>query len=199
MRFGRSSEGYEEHVERGQRRVGAVLFDRDGTLIEDVPYNAEPARVVPRPGARSAIELLRGAGLALGVVTNQSGIGRGLVDAAAVARVNRRVEELLGPFGVWAICPHHPEAGCGCRKPAPGLVLRAAEALGRAPEECVVVGDTWADVGAALAAGAGGILVPNDRTRPEELRMAPEVRASLTEAAQAIVARLRPLATEGRR
>jgi histidinol-phosphate phosphatase family protein len=90
------------------------------------------------------------------------------------------VEELLGaPLGPWAYCPHGPEEGCACRKPAPGLVLRAARELGVDPARCAVIGDIGADVEAARAAGARAILVPTPRTRPEEVAAAPEVAADL--------------------
>jgi histidinol-phosphate phosphatase family protein len=157
----------------------AVLLDRDGTLIRDVPYNGDPRVVEPMPGAATAVDRLRRAGVLLGVVSNQSGIGRGLLSPEAVAAVNRRVEELLGPLGAWAICPHAPEDRCGCRKPAPGLVLEAAAQLGVAPEDCVVVGDIGADVEAARAAGARAVLVPTPRTRAEEVTAAPLRAADL--------------------
>jgi histidinol-phosphate phosphatase family protein len=110
----------------------------------------------------------------LAVVSNQSGIARGLLTEREVAAVNRRVEELLGPIGPWLVCPHGPEDGCSCRKPAPGLVLEAAARLGVAPERCAVVGDIGADVEAARAAGARGVLVPTPRTLQEEVAAAPE-------------------------
>jgi HAD superfamily hydrolase (TIGR01662 family) len=149
-------------------RPTAVLFDRDGTLVEDVPYNGDPDRVRVVPGAREALRLLRACGVRTGVVTNQSGIGRGLLSAGQVRRVNERVEELLGPFDGWFVCPHRPGAGCRCRKPRPGLVLAAAHRLGVPPGTCAVVGDIAADMLAARAAGARGVLVPNASTRPEE-------------------------------
>ncbi|MEV4744285.1 HAD family hydrolase [Streptomyces sp. NPDC049555] len=155
------------------RMPAAVLFDRDGTLVEDVPYNGEPSRVVPRPGARAALVLLRRHGVRTGVVTNQSGVARGLLTMAQVHRVNQRVERLLGPFDVWAVCPHGPQDGCACRKPAPGLLLAAARRLGVPPDRCVVVGDIGSDMAAAAAAGAAGVLVPTPVTRPEEVRAAP--------------------------
>jgi histidinol-phosphate phosphatase family protein len=114
-------------------RPAAVLFDRDGTLIVDVPCNADPALVRPVPGARDALDRLRRAGVPLGVVTNQAGVAKGLIGEEALREVNMRVEELLGPFGVWAVCPHDDGDGCDCRKPRPGLVVRAAAALGVAP------------------------------------------------------------------
>jgi HAD superfamily hydrolase (TIGR01662 family) len=159
-----------------------VLLDRDGTLVVDVPYNGDPARVEPVPGAREALDRLRDAGVRVGVVSNQSGVARGLVTRDAVDAVNERVEELLGPLGPWAVCLHGPGDGCGCRKPAPGLVLRAAEELGVDPRRCAVVGDIGADVEAARAAGARGVLVPTSATRPEEVRAAPEVAPTLAAA-----------------
>ena len=147
-------------------RPAAVLFDRDGTLVRDVPYNGEPDLVEPMPGAAAATARLRQAGLPLGVVTNQSGIGRGIITASQADAVNDRVEELLGPFGSWAVCPHGPADGCGCRKPAPRLVQQAAAELGVDPADCVVIGDIGADAGAAYAAGARAILVPTPQTRP---------------------------------
>jgi histidinol-phosphate phosphatase family protein len=157
----------------------AVLLDRDGTLVHDVPYNGDPDRVVPVPGARAALDRLRAAGVPIAVISNQSGVARGLVSRDAVEAVNRRVEELLGPLGPWFVCFHGPDDGCDCRKPAPGLLLRAAAALGVAPERCAVVGDIGADVDAARACGARAILVPNGVTRPEEIAAAPEVSADL--------------------
>lgn len=155
---------------------GAVLFDRDDTLVVDVPYNGDPERVRLMPGARAAVRLLRARGVPVGVVSNQSGIGRGLITETQVREVNARVDALLGrPLDVWVHCPHVPEDGCACRKPAPGLVLRAARALGVAAQRCVVIGDIGADMGAARAAGARGVLVPTTRTLPVEVAEAPDV------------------------
>jgi len=173
----------------------AVLFDRDGTLVYDVPYNGDPDRVRPVPGARAALDRLRAAGLRLGVVTNQSGLARGRFTAADLARVNARVDELLGPFDTWQICPHADPgpggAGCRCRKPAPGLVWDAARALGTHPTRCVLVGDIGADMTAAGAAGASGVLVPTPATRAAEVAAAPAVAADLNTAVDLILWRHR--------
>lgn len=149
-----------------QRTVIAVLFDRDGTLIHNVPYNADPQLVVPMPGARQALDRLRSAQIPTAVITNQSAISRGLATPRQVEIVNRRVELLLGPVGPWFICPHQPTDDCRCRKPAPDLVFRAAMALSVAPRDCIVIGDADADVEAARAAGARAILVSNDGAHP---------------------------------
>jgi D-glycero-D-manno-heptose 1,7-bisphosphate phosphatase len=166
------------------RALDAVLFDRDGTLVVDVPYNGDPALVRPVPGAREALGLLRAAGIPTGVVTNQSGIARGLISTEQATAVNRRVDELLGPFAVWQVCPHGPEDGCACRKPRPGMVLAAARQLGLAPQRVAVIGDIGADIDAAAAAGAASVLVPTPVTRPEEVAAAPIVRADLMGAVQ---------------
>lgn len=159
-----------------RQRVAAVLFDRDGTLVHDVPYNGDPGLVRPVDGAAAAVASLRERGIRVGVVTNQSGIARGLLERQQVDAVNARVDAEVGPFDTWQICPHGDGDGCSCRKPAPGMVLAAATALGVDPADVVVVGDIGADVQAAAAAGARGILVPTPATRDEEVEAA-EVRA----------------------
>lgn len=165
----------------------AVLFDRDGTLVADVPYNGDPGRVVVMPGAREAVERLRGAGVPTAVVSNQSGVGRGLLRVEQVEAVNRRVEELLGPLGPWMVCLHGPGDGCRCRKPGPGLIEAAAGALGVDARDCVVIGDIGADVEAARAAGARAVLVPTAVTREEEVAAAPEVAADLVAAVELLL------------
>jgi histidinol-phosphate phosphatase family protein len=165
----------------------AVLFDRDGTLVVDVPYNGEPERVVAMPGAREALGRLRAAGVATAVVSNQSGVARGRIRAEQVEAVNRRVEELLGPIGPWLVCLHGPGDGCGCRKPAPGLIKAAAEELGVDPADCVVIGDIGSDMEAARAAGARAVLVPTAATRPEEVAAAPVVAPDLVTAVELLL------------
>jgi histidinol-phosphate phosphatase family protein len=172
-----------------RRRPAAVLLDRDGTLVVDVPDNRDPERIAVMPGARAALDRLRAAGIALAVISNQSGIGRGTVTRAEVEALNRRVEELLGPLGPWLVCPHTARDRCGCRKPAPGLVVRAAAALGIPPARCAVIGDIGADVAAACAAGARGVLVPTPATRPEEIAAAAEVAADLPAAVDLLLGR----------
>ncbi|MET9514427.1 HAD-IIIA family hydrolase [Streptomyces sp. NPDC002994] len=166
---------------------GAVLFDRDGTLVVDVPYNGDPAQVELMPSAREAVAAVRSLGIPVGVVSNQSGVARGILTRRQVEAVRQRVEDLLGPFAVWAVCPHGPDDGCGCRKPAPGLVLAACERLGVPAERCVVIGDIGSDVAAAHAAGARGVLVPTAMTRPEETAAADETAADLLEAVRLVL------------
>jgi D-glycero-D-manno-heptose 1,7-bisphosphate phosphatase len=172
---------------RSFARPAAALLDRDGTLIVDVPYNGEPSRVQPISGVRPALERLRRAQVQTAVISNQSGVARGLITLEEVEAVNRRVEELLGPVGPWFVCPHGPADGCLCRKPAPGLILEAAEALGFPPMRCVVIGDRASDVAAALAVGARAILVPTALTPRDEVRRAPEVASNLATAVSLLV------------
>jgi D-glycero-D-manno-heptose 1,7-bisphosphate phosphatase len=177
------------------RLADAVLCDRDGTLVVDVPYNGDPHRVVPLPGVAHGLHRLRAAGVALAIVSNQSGVARGLLSPARVDAVNRRVDDLLGPFGATLWCSHGPDDGCGCRKPAPGMVRQAAAALGVPVERCAVVGDIGADVEAARAAGATGILVPGPATRAEEVAAAPRVVPDFAAAVDLVLGG--PPATEG--
>ena len=170
------------HAEPWRPALKAVLFDRDGTLIEDVPYNGDPEKVRPVDGAAEALKTLRDNGIRVGVVTNQSAVGRGLVTREQVDAVNARVEELLGPFDTWQVCPHEPSVGCSCRKPRPGMVLAAAERLGVRPFELAVVGDIGSDVAAATAAGSDAVIVPTPMTLPDEVDTAPRRARSLTEA-----------------
>ncbi|MEE2523546.1 HAD-IIIA family hydrolase [Pseudarthrobacter sp. J75] len=172
-----------------RRELKAVLFDRDGTLVLDVPYNTEPDLVRPVEGALPALTRLRRDGLLTGVVTNQSGVARGLITVHQLHSVNLRVESLLGPFDVWEYCPHGPEDACDCRKPRPGMILSACNYLGIRPDECAFVGDIGADMKAAAAAGSRGILVPTPVTRQEEIDAAPEVAGSLEEAVDQLLAR----------
>lgn len=168
-------------------RPGLVLFDRDGTLIVDVPYNTDPTRVTAMPGAARTLSRLRAAGIAVGVVSNQSGVGRGLISPAQLAAVNAEVERLLGPFAWWGQCVHAPQDQCSCRKPRPGLVLAACRHLGIPPAAVVVVGDIGSDVECAMAAGARAILVPTPETRAEEVAAAPVALPNLDRAGDALL------------
>jgi D-glycero-D-manno-heptose 1,7-bisphosphate phosphatase len=171
----------------GTVTLKAVLFDRDGTLVVDVPYNGDPLLVRPMDGAFEALQRVRRAGLATGVVTNQSGVARGLLTLDQMQSVNQRVDQLLGPFDVWEVCPHGPEDGCNCRKPAPGMILGACSTLGITPEEVAFVGDIGADMEAAAAAGARAVLVPTDVTRREEIEAATSVAVDLGQAVELLL------------
>lgn len=169
--------------------VKAVLFDRDGTIVEDVPYNGDPAHVRPMTDARHSVDRLRIKGIRVAVITNQSGVARGLISTDDVRAVNERIDQAIGPFDAWEVCHHGPDDGCECRKPRPGLVRAAARRLGVDPTRCVVIGDIGADVLAARAAGATGILVPTPVTRTEEIESAPWVAQTLSAAVDVALAR----------
>lgn len=143
--------------------IEGVLFDRDETLIVDVPFNGDPDRVTVLPETRPLLDRLRAAGLRLAVVSNQSGVGRGYITLEQVDAVNQRVDELLGPFAGFFVCPHAPGDDCDCRKPKPKLILDAAKALGVTPAACAVVGDRQSDVLAARNAGAIPIKIDGPR------------------------------------
>ncbi|VBA59715.1 D-glycero-beta-D-manno-heptose-1,7-bisphosphate 7-phosphatase [Mycobacterium attenuatum] len=167
-----------------------MLLDRDDTLIVDQPYLNDPDGVQPTPDAMRALRRLREHGLLLAVVTNQSGVARGLISTDQLTAVNARVDALLGPFDSWQVCTHGETDGCGCRKPRPGMVLAAADALAVPPSRCVMIGDTGGDVEAALAAGAEAVLVPTARTLPGEITRAQaraRVAATLDEAASLVL------------
>jgi len=139
----------------------ALFLDRDGTLIVDVGYPRDPAQVELLPGAAAALrELPRD--VALVIVSNQSGLARGLITAneadAVAARVAQRfaLEGVL--FDAAYVCPHGPDEGCRCRKPAPGMLLDAARDLGLDLAASVMLGDKPSDVEAGQAAGCAASL-----------------------------------------
>lgn len=143
----------------------AVLLDRDGTIIQDRDYLADPAGVELVSGAAEALRAFAAAGHALVIVTNQSGIARGLLTEADFSAVQRRVEELFAAAGVIFDgvfhCPHHPEytGPCQCRKPALGMYHAAARRLGLDLGSSVFIGDRLSDVLPATALGGRGYLV----------------------------------------
>jgi histidinol-phosphate phosphatase family protein len=143
----------------------AVFLDRDGTLIADTGYIADPTVVRLLPGAGEAVARLNRSGLAVVVVTNQSGIARGLLDEAAYAAVARRLEGLLSAAGARLDgayhCPHHPDftGPCDCRKPGPLLYQRAAAELELDLAASWWVGDRLRDVLPAERFGGRGLLV----------------------------------------
>jgi histidinol-phosphate phosphatase family protein len=114
-------------------------------------------------------------------------VARGLITTAQVEACNAKLADLLGPFDTVQVCPHGPDDGCACRKPAPGMVLDAAARLGLAAGEVAVVGDIGADVRAARAAGARAVLVPTAHTRPDEVENAPLVARDLAEAVRLVL------------
>lgn len=140
----------------------ALFLDRDGTLITDVGYPRDPALVEPLPGAVDALREL-GRSWKLVIVSNQSGIARGLITEAEAAAVHARVVEVFTQGGVTFAgtyyCPHAPDAGCRCRKPAPGLLLDAARDLGLELATSAMIGDKPSDLEAGRAAGVAQLVL----------------------------------------
>jgi D-glycero-D-manno-heptose 1,7-bisphosphate phosphatase len=174
-----------------------VLVDRDGTIdrCEAGDYILSPDRFELLPGAAEGLRLLREAGLRLAVVTNQAAVGRGWIAPSALDAIHGRMTELLAAEGVDGIegiyvCPHRPEDGCGCHKPAPGLALRAAGELGFDLASSFIVGDRGADIELGHRVGATTILVRTGQGAGDRFAEPPDhVAADLVEAA-AIIAGL---------
>lgn len=170
----------------------AVFLDRDGTLIEDRHYLRDPAGVVLVPGVADAVARLNARGVPVVVVTNQSGIARGLLTEADYARVHARLVELLAGAGARVDaayhCPHHPDVdgACDCRKPGPALYERAAAELGLDLSRSLYVGDRWRDVAPALRAGGTGVLVPSPDTPADERERAAREAAVAPSLADAV-------------
>lgn len=159
-----------------------VLLDRDGTVIVDRDYLADPAGVELLPGAAEGLKRLRDLGLGLVIVSNQSGVGRGYFGIGDVERVNRRLAELLAARGVRLdgiyTCPHAPADGCRCRKPKPGLVDQAARQLGFDPESAFVIGDQPADMALGRAIGAVTLCIGGNHTGPADHTVADLIEAA---------------------
>ena len=150
----------------------AVFLDKDGTLIEDVPYNVRPELIRLLPGGAEGLRRLHAAGYRLIVISNQSGVAHGYFAEEALAGVERRLRQLLAEAGVplagFYYCPHHPDGSvaayrvaCACRKPEPGLLLRAAREHGLDLARSWFVGDILNDVEAGRRAGCRTILLDN--------------------------------------
>ncbi len=143
---------------------GLVILDRDGVINrESREFVKSAAEWQPLPGSMEAIGLLTRSGYDVCIATNQSGLGRGLFDRRALAAMHRKLRRLAARHGGRvvrvAICPHRPNEGCDCRKPAPGLLLQLARRMRRDLAGVPFVGDTLRDLDAAVAAGARPVLV----------------------------------------
>jgi D-glycero-D-manno-heptose 1,7-bisphosphate phosphatase len=159
----------------------AVFLDRDGTLIEERGYLDRLDLLELFPWTVDAIRLLNRAGFAAVVITNQSAIGRGIVDEPFLHRVHEAIDARLAlgraRIDAYYFCPHHPDAeleayrqACRCRKPQPGLVERACRELQLDPSRSVMVGDKWVDVACGRAAGTRTVLVRTGHGAHEEER-----------------------------
>ena len=143
-----------------------LLLDRDGTLIADPGYLRDPIGVTLIPGAAEAVRRLVAVGFTPAVVSNQSGLARGLITRSEAENVHRRFVQLFAEASGVTLpcwyCPHGPDDGCECRKPLPGLLHRAASELGLTGEPGVMIGDKPSDVDAGLAAGYHGLMFRGD-------------------------------------
>jgi histidinol-phosphate phosphatase family protein len=154
------------------RNNPAVFLDKDGTLIENVPYNVNPDLIRLTPGVAEALPILHAAGYRLFVISNQSGVARGYFAETALLAVEARLRSLLAQINVplrgFYYCPHHPDGSvapyataCACRKPAPGLLQRAAAEHNLDLEQSWFVGDILDDIEAGRRAGCRTILLAN--------------------------------------
>lgn len=164
---------------------GLVLLDRDGTLVRDATF--DPTRIELLPGVIEALQKLRDNGFRLCIVSNQQGIGLGYFGYRDFIDGNRKLLRELGAAGISIakiyFCPHSIGDGCSCRKPAPGLILRAIREQNVPASRCFLIGDSVDDMGAAKAAGCLGFYVGADSAQP---------RRTMIEAAEKIVESARP-------
>lgn len=148
----------------------AVFIDKDGTLVENVPYNVDPARIALVPGAAAGLRRLARLGYRLFVVSNQAGLALGRFDETALEASLRHLTGMLASEGVQIdgiyYCPHHPQgsvaayaSACTCRKPSPGMLMRAASEHGIDLASSWMVGDILDDVEAGRRAGCRAVLV----------------------------------------
>lgn len=189
-------------VRRAAARRRAAFVDKDGTLVENVPYNVDPRLVELTEGATEGLRMLAEAGYAIVIASNQSGIARGLFAREALAVVEERVRSLLAPSGVDVVafrhCPHLPDGTvlefaitCECRKPAPGMLLDAARELEIDLPASWMIGDILDDVEAGHRAGCRSVLVDRGNETKWELspaRTPDVVVANLADAAREILA-----------
>ncbi len=147
-----------------------IFLDKDGTLIVDVPFNVDPDLIRLAPGSRAGLELLRDEGFRFFVISNQSGVARGYFSESRLGPVEERIREILLDLDIrlhgFYCCPHHPHGvveaysfECNCRKPAPGMLLRAAREHDVDLESSWLLGDILNDVEAGRKVGMNTILV----------------------------------------
>jgi D-glycero-D-manno-heptose 1,7-bisphosphate phosphatase len=175
--------------------VKALFLDRDGTLIVDKVYLADPAGVEVIAGSAGALRRARRLGYRLCLFTNQSGIGRGYHTLDDTQRVNRRMEELLGlPAPVFddvCIAPEAPGAAIQYRKPSPRFILETIERHSLDPAQCWMVGDSATDAATARAAGIGIALVRTGKVAPDSLPEVAEQKIPVFDNLDAFVRSLR--------
>ena len=165
----------------------AVLLDRDGVINFDSPdYILSPEQWRPIPGSLEAIGRLTAAGIAVAICSNQSALGRGMMDQKTFQAIHAKmilaIEEKGGEVGHVAYCPHAPDEGCGCRKPNPGLLDESMTVLGVSASDSLMIGDNIKDVQAAHAAGVAAMLVQSgysdaDKILEKSRTLIPDVKA----------------------
>ncbi|UEG54777.1 HAD family hydrolase [Mucilaginibacter daejeonensis] len=150
----------------------AIFLDKDGTLIPDIPYNVDPALITLQPGSADGLQRLLENGYIFIVITNQSGVARGMFHEHDLQAVEQRMQELLAtvniPLTAFYYCPHHPDGTvtslnikCDCRKPLPGMILRAAREHNIELSSSWMIGDILNDVEAGNRAGCKTVLIDN--------------------------------------
>jgi len=180
--------------------LSAVFLDRDGVINEnreDYVKSLDELKLLP--GAVEAIARLSGAGFRIVIVSNQQGVGRGLIQTETLELINRKILDELAAIGAAVAgiyyCPHLKEEDCECRKPKPGLLIRASKELGVDLARSVLIGDSPRDVEAGRSVGSLTILTLSGKTRPEDLpnldAQPHRVVANLSEAADWILRRFR--------
>ncbi|KUN00439.1 hypothetical protein AQI95_34645 [Streptomyces yokosukanensis] len=182
---------------------GAVFLDRDGTVTEPRHYPADPGDLVLQPGVGPALRRLQDQGRSLVLVTNQSGLARGLFSPRTLDAMHRHLRTLLMAYGVHLdgiyVCPHHPDGSidglsfrCACRKPRAGLLLAAAEELDIDLASSWMVGDFRSDIEAGLRVGCRTAWVgPNSATGTGPPGVEPTLRTATVAEALHHIARLR--------
>ena len=180
---------------------GLVILDRDGVINRDSDaFVKTPDEWEPIEGSLKAIAELSSAGFHIAVATNQSGIGRKIIDRPSLEAIHNKMRRLVreagGDIGKIVYCPHHPEDGCNCRKPAPGLLHDLSRLYGVSLEGVPVIGDSLRDIDAAVAGGARPILVltgngPKTERELEQRGRTVETFVDLGAAASALIAESR--------
>lgn len=171
-------------------RRRAVFLDRDGVLVATEVRDGKPIAALTLeafailPEAPAAVAALKAAGFVTVVATNQPEMARGNVDSATMEAMHARLKAAM-PIDAVYVCPHDSGEGCGCRKPAPGMLVQAADDLDLDLPASYMVGDRWRDVGAGRAAGCTTVLIERGYTEPE--RLEPDLTAGDVAEAAALI------------
>jgi D-glycero-D-manno-heptose 1,7-bisphosphate phosphatase len=177
-----------------QERNKVVVLDRDGTIVVYRQYLADPDALQFAAGAEPGLRKMAGMGFRLVVITNQSGIARGLFSLSTLQQIHERLRQMLESIGAPVdgiyVCPHGPADGCECRKPKLGLMRQACEELGFDMAESIVIGDKDSDVEFGRRAGALTLLIGSPESRSSSLASPDYIVESLQQAAQIIGRRL---------